>query len=51
MPTPSQPWESISMEEMLHIPSTKHGNDCVFVVIDRFSKKAILADYKKSITT
>jgi hypothetical protein len=39
------------MDYMLGLPSTKKGNDCVFVVVDRFSKMAILATCKKSITT
>ena len=51
LPTPSRPWESISMDYMSGLPSTKHGNDCVFVVVDRFSKMAIMAAYKKNITT
>ena len=38
------------MYYMSSLPSTKHGNDCVFVVIDRFSKMAIMAAYKKNIT-
>jgi hypothetical protein len=50
LPTPDRPWESISMDYMLGLPSTKRGNDCVFVVVDRFSKMAILVSYKKSIT-
>jgi hypothetical protein len=35
---------------MLGISSTKRGNDCAFVVFDHFSKMAIMAAYKKSIT-
>jgi hypothetical protein len=35
---------------MLGLPSTKRGNDCAFVVVDLFSKMAILATCKKSIT-
>jgi hypothetical protein len=50
LPTPDRPWESISMDYMSGLPSTKRGNDCVFVVVDRFSKMVILAACKKSIT-
>jgi len=50
LPTPSQPWESISMDYMSGLPSTKHGNDYVFVVVDRFSKMAVMAACKKNIT-
>ena len=38
------------MDYMSSLPSTKHGNDCLFVVIDRFSKMAIMAAYKNHIT-
>ena len=38
------------MDYMLGLPSTKHDNDCVFVVIDRFSKMAIMVACKKNIT-
>jgi len=38
------------MDYMSDLPSTKHGNDCVFVVVNRFSKMAIMAAYKKNIT-
>jgi hypothetical protein len=50
LPTPDMPWESISMDYMSGLPSTKMGNDCVFVVVDRFSKMTILATCKKRIT-
>jgi len=50
LPTLNRPWESISMDYMLSLPSTKRGNDCVFVVVDRFSNMAILDTCNKSIT-
>jgi hypothetical protein len=39
------------MDYMLGLQSTKRGNDCVFVVVDLFSKTMILAACKKRITT
>ena len=38
------------MEYMSVLHSTKHGNDCVFVVIDLFSKMVISISCNKSIT-
>ena len=38
------------MDYMSGLPTTKHGNGCVFVVVDRFSKMAILTACKKTIT-
>jgi hypothetical protein len=49
--TPDRPWESISMDYISGLPSTKRGNDYVFVVVNRFSKMAILVSCKKSITS
>ena len=49
LPTPDKPWESISMDYMSGLPSTKWGNDSVFVIVDRFSKMVILVACKKSI--
>jgi hypothetical protein len=50
MPTSDRPCESISMDYMSGLPSTKQGNDYVFVVVDHFSMMAILVACKKSIT-
>jgi hypothetical protein len=50
LPTLDRPWESISMEYMSDLPSTKRGNDFVFLVVDHFSMMAILAACKKNIT-
>jgi hypothetical protein len=38
------------MDYMSGLPSTKHDNDCVFMVVDWFSKMAIITAYKNSIT-
>jgi hypothetical protein len=38
------------MDYMPGLPSTKRGNDCVFVVGDCFSKMAIMTTCKKNIT-
>jgi hypothetical protein len=38
------------MDYMSLLPSTKKGNDCVLLVIDRFSKMAMLIACKKNIT-
>ena len=37
------------MDYMADIPSPNHGNDCVFVFINKLSKMAFFATYKKSI--
>jgi hypothetical protein len=48
--TPDRPWESISMDYMSGLPSTKWGNHFVCVVVDHFSKMAIMVACKKRIT-
>jgi hypothetical protein len=50
LPPHSRPWESISMDYMSGLPYTKHGNDCVFVVVDQFLKMSIMMACKKNIT-
>ena len=51
LPILDKPWHSISMDFMFGLPSTKHGHDCVYVVVDRFSKMAILVACRKEIST
>jgi hypothetical protein len=47
--TLDRPWESISMYYMSGLPSTKWGNDYVFVLVDLFSKMEIMVTCKKNI--
>jgi hypothetical protein len=42
LPSHERTWKSISMDYMYGLLFTKHNNDCVFVVVDRFSKMAII---------
>lgn len=49
MPTLDMPRESILIDYMSFIPSTKQGNDYVFVFFDWFSKLVIMTAYKNNI--
>jgi hypothetical protein len=51
LPTLERPEESISMDYMDGLLSTKKGNDCVFVVVAQFLKMVILIAYNKRLTT
>ena len=44
LPVPSRPWESISMDYLMGFPTTKHHHDAILVVVDIFSKMAIVIE-------
>ena len=50
LPIPDKPWHSISIDFMSSLPTTKHGHEIVYVVVDIFSKMAILVAYIKAIS-
>jgi hypothetical protein len=50
LPTPDKPWESISMDYMSGLPSTKWGNDCVLWLLITSLRWRFWLLGKKSIT-
>lgn len=50
LPIPTRPWDSISMDFVGGLPTTRKGHDYLFVVANRFSKMCILMPCKKTIT-
>jgi hypothetical protein len=49
LPIPTRPWESISMDFVGGLPTTRKGHDFLFVVVDMFRKMCILMSCKKMI--
>jgi hypothetical protein len=35
---PSRPWSSVSMDLITGLPPSSAGHDCIFVIVDRFTK-------------
>jgi hypothetical protein len=49
LPVPEEPWESVSMDFIIHLPTTKQGHDAIFVVVDRLTKMVyLIPTYTKS---
>ena len=40
LPVPDRPWEHLTTD-LMDVPVSKRGNDCVWVIIDRFGKESI----------
>ncbi|GJP33665.1 hypothetical protein CLOM_g18188 [Closterium sp. NIES-68] len=38
LPVPEQPWQVVSLDFIIGLPSTTNGHDAILVVIDKFSK-------------
>lgn len=47
---PSHPWESVSMDFVGGLPKFRKGHDCLYVIVDRFSKMCILIPCNRHIT-
>jgi transposase InsO family protein len=49
LPIPERPWQHIAMD-FKSFPKDKHGNDMIYVVIDRLSKRSYSIPCQKTIT-
>src|SRR3954470_10517443 len=50
MPTPAQPWESVSMDFIVQLPKTKNGHDAIVVFVNMFSKMVHFVPMKSNAT-
>jgi hypothetical protein len=46
LPIPKQPWDQVSMDFIVQLPTTKAGFDAIVVFVDTFSKMVHLAPTK-----
>jgi hypothetical protein len=49
LPVSTQPWEIISMDFLGGLPINRKGNDCLFMVVERFNKMCIMFPCKNTI--
>jgi Integrase zinc binding domain/Integrase core domain len=50
LPIPHQKWESISMDFITGLPPSKTGNDAIWTVVDKLSKRVHFIPIKSTIT-
>jgi hypothetical protein len=49
LPIPTAPWQDISMDFVVGLPTSRRKNDSIFMVVDHFSKMAVFAACKTTI--
>jgi hypothetical protein len=50
LPIPEVRWEVVSMDFITQLPTTKHGNDAIMIVVDKLSKQAHLIATKTAVS-
>ena len=51
LPVPSRCWQHVSMDLVTALPTSRQGNDSIFVLVDSLSKMAHFVPCKKKIST
>jgi hypothetical protein len=48
LPITTKPWQQVSMDLITQLPRTKAGNDCIVVMVDKFTK---MVHYRATVTS